>query len=74
MGRARRGYALRMTIGGALFLIAVGAILRYAVSDTVDAIDLGMVGVILMVVGVVGLVLGLFLQANRRRGHSDPVL
>ncbi len=63
-----------MTIGGALFLIAVGAILRYAVSDTVDAIDLSMVGVILMVVGVVGLVLGLFLEANRRRGRSDPVL
>lgn len=67
-----------MTIGGALFLIAVGAILRYAVNDSVEAIDLGMVGVILMAVGVVGLVLGLFLQANaRRRGDSgarDPLL
>ena len=74
MGRARRGYASSMTIGGALFLIAVGAILSYAVSDTISGVDLSMIGVILMVVGVIGLVLGLFLEANRRRGRSDPVL
>lgn len=63
-----------MTIGGALFLIAVGAILRYAVSDRVEAIDLGMVGLILIAVGLIGLVLGLFTELNRRRSPRDPVL
>lgn len=63
-----------MTIGGALFLIAVGAILRYAVSDRLDAVDLGMVGLILILVGLVGLVLGLFAELNRRRGPRDQAL
>jgi hypothetical protein len=48
-----------MGIGTSLFLIAVGAILKYAVSDAVDGIDLSTVGLILMIVGVVGLVITL---------------
>jgi len=55
-----------MTIGGSLFLIAVGAILAFAVTAHVAGIDLETVGWILMVVGVVGLVLGLFMM-NRGR-------
>jgi uncharacterized membrane protein HdeD (DUF308 family) len=51
-----------MTIGTSLFLIAVGAILRYAVTaDAVAGIDLDTAGLILMLVGAVGFVLGLFL-------------
>jgi len=42
-----------MGISGGLFLFAIGAILRFAVSTHVDGIDLGVVGVILMIVGVV---------------------
>jgi hypothetical protein len=42
-----------MGISGGLFLFAVGAILRFAVSTHVDGIDLGAVGVILMIVGVI---------------------
>jgi uncharacterized protein DUF6458 len=42
-----------MGISGGLFLFAVGAILRFAVSTHVDGIDLGVIGVILMIVGVV---------------------
>jgi hypothetical protein len=57
-----------MTIGGSLFLIAVGAILAFAVTDSVAGIDLPTVGWILMVVGVVGLVLGLVLM---NRGRSE---
>lgn len=41
-------------------LIAVGAILRYAVTATVSGISLQTVGLILMIVGIVGLVLSLF--------------
>jgi uncharacterized membrane protein YedE/YeeE len=45
-----------MAIGTSLFLIAAGAILRYAVTADVSAIDLQTVGLILLVVGVIGLV------------------
>jgi hypothetical protein len=55
-----------MTIGGSLFLIAVGAILNFAVTADVSGIDLQTVGVILMVIGVVGLVLGLLLYYRAR--------
>ncbi|MEA2127814.1 MAG: hypothetical protein QOJ85_705 [Solirubrobacteraceae bacterium] len=51
-----------------LFFIAVGAILKYAVSWTVVGIDLHTVGVILMVVGVAGLAMNAFLLM---RGGDD---
>lgn len=56
-----------MTIGASIFLIAVGAILKFAVTATVIGIDLQVVGVILMIAGAVGLLIGLFLIANGRR-------
>jgi hypothetical protein len=49
-----------MTTGTSLFLIAVGAILRYAVTASVSGVSLQTVGLILMIVGVAGLVLSLF--------------
>ncbi len=48
-----------MGIGTSIFLIAVGAILRYAVTATVSGIELQTVGLILMIVGIVGLVISL---------------
>jgi uncharacterized protein DUF6458 len=56
-----------MTVGGSIFLIAVGAILRYAVTDSISGINLATVGLILMIAGIVGLVIGLFMYANARR-------
>lgn len=56
-----------MTIGGSLLLIAVGAILRYAVTARVAGVDLRSVGLILIVVGVVGLVISLAWLASARR-------
>jgi beta-lactamase regulating signal transducer with metallopeptidase domain len=58
-----------MTIGASIFLIAVGAILKYAVNATVSGIEIETIGLILMIAGVVGLLIGLFLltQADRRR-------
>jgi hypothetical protein len=61
-----------MTIGTSLFLIAVGAILRYAVKDEWDAVDVPTVGLILMIVGAFGLILGLYLTFVR--GRPDPTL
>lgn len=48
-----------MGISVSLILIAVGAILTWAVSATTSGIDLGVVGVILMIVGGVGLALSM---------------
>jgi hypothetical protein len=69
-----------MTFGASFLLIAVGAILKFAVTDNVNGIDLGMVGVILMVVGAAGLLLSLILMTTRRRtdvisrpGHTTYV-
>jgi Domain of unknown function (DUF6458) len=57
------------TAGTSIFLIAVGAILRYAVTTTVSGISLPTVGLILMIVGIVGLLLSLlYLFAWRPRG------
>ena len=44
-----------MGFGTSLFLIAVGAILKFAVNITVQGLDLQAIGVILMVVGAIGL-------------------
>ena len=48
-----------MGIGTSIFLIALGAILRYAVTATVSGISIQTIGLILIIVGVVGLVLSL---------------
>ena len=57
-----------MGIGTSIFLIAVGAILKYAVTDTFSGIELATVGVILMVVGIIGLVVSLLFLARADRG------
>jgi hypothetical protein len=58
-----------MGIGTSIFLIAVGAILKFAVTAHVSGIALATVGVILMVVGAIGLLISLFmLAAWRDRG------
>ena len=59
-----------MAIGTSLFLIAVGAILRFAVQDSIEEIDLTTVGLILMIVGILGLILGLFLMSRTPRSET----
>jgi Domain of unknown function (DUF6458) len=57
-----------VTLGTSLFLVAVGAILRYAVTASVSGIDLQTVGLALMIVGAVGAILSLIWMfiASRR--------
>ncbi len=57
-----------MYIGTSIFLIALGAILKFAVTATVSGISLATVGTILLIVGVVGLLISLVfvMQAGRR--------
>ena len=61
-----------MHIGGTLFLLAIGAILAFAVQDRIDAVDLTTVGYILMAVGILGLILRLVLNTNRRTDDGGP--
>lgn len=53
-----------MGIGVSLFLIAVGAILAFAVNYAVAGVNIWTVGVILMVVGVLGLLLSLLFWSS----------
>lgn len=62
-----------MTMGTGLFLIAVGAILRYAVNDEWDAVNLETVGLILMIVGAIGFVVGA-IYAFGRDARRDAVV
>jgi Domain of unknown function (DUF6458) len=59
-----------MPLGSSIFLIAVGAILRYAVTAHTSGISLPTVGLILMIAGIAGAVLSLFymLLWSSRRG------
>jgi hypothetical protein len=62
-----------MGIGTSIFLIAVGAILRYAVTVTVSGVELQTVGLILMIVGIIGLVISLaVLFMGGRDDYAPP--
>ena len=65
-----------MGIGAGIFLIAVGAILAFALnSQDVAGINLAVVGVILMLAGVAGVALDLIIFAPRRRvGYRDTAV
>ncbi|MEZ5076240.1 MAG: DUF6458 family protein [Solirubrobacterales bacterium] len=59
-----------MSIGASIFIIAVGAILRYATNINVQGVDFDTVGLILMIAGAAGLVLSALYElvwAKRRR-------
>ena len=61
-----------MTVGVSIFLLALGAILKFAVEDSIEGVDLGVIGIILMVCGVIGLLFGLIQMANARRAGIPP--
>ena len=58
-----------MGIGTSLVLIAIGAILKWAVHASVSGLNLQAIGVILIVVGVIGLVLSLLWMRVWSRGR-----
>jgi hypothetical protein len=59
-----------MRLGSSLFLIAVGAILYFAVTATLAGIDLQTVGLIFMIIGVIGLAISLIWW--NRESRSTP--
>lgn len=64
-----------MRIGTSLVLIALGAILAFAVTDRINNVDLTMVGYILFGVGALGLLISLVLSGQNggnRPGNPPP--
>jgi hypothetical protein len=59
-----------MGIGASIFLLALGAILAFAVDFNISGLDINVIGWILMAVGVLGLVLTLVVWAPRRRNAT----
>jgi Domain of unknown function (DUF6458) len=58
-------------IGTSLFLIAVGAILYFAVNASISGLSIATIGLILMIVGIIGLLISLFFLSSWRRGPAD---
>jgi hypothetical protein len=89
-GIARRlgGYPIRtriatetefnMQIGTSLFLIAVGAIMRFAVEVDTEGFSINTAGTILMVAGAIGVLISLFMMTlwsgRRERVAERPVV
>jgi hypothetical protein len=56
-----------MGIGGSIFLLALGAILAFAVNADISGLDINVVGYVLMLAGLVGLIITLWFWNSRRR-------
>lgn len=71
------GYHVSMGIGTSIILIAVGAILRFAVNVSSNSVNWHVVGDVLMVVGAIGLVVSLIWAATvsrRSTGETTTVV
>jgi len=69
-----------MGIGASLFLLAIGAVLTFALGEsTVGSLNLDTVGIILMIVGAVGILLSMMFWSSwggpggRRESHTTVV-
>ena len=69
--RRPMGHCASNTTGTSLFLIAVGAILYFAVDATVSGLEIQTVGLILMIIGVLGLLISFFFLTTARRTATE---
>lgn len=60
-----------MGIGVSVFLLALGAILAFAVDYSVSGLDINVIGIILMVAGAIGLLLTMLVFGRRDRGVAE---
>jgi hypothetical protein len=56
-----------MGIGGSIFLLALGAILAFAVNADISGLDINVVGYVLMLAGLIGLIVTIWYWNSRRR-------
>jgi hypothetical protein len=59
-----------MGIGGSIFLLALGAILAFAVNAEFSGIDINVVGYVLMLAGLIGLIITVWYWNSRRRSTT----
>jgi len=62
-----------MSIGVGIFLMVVGAVLAFAVRDSWDAINLQVIGYILLLAGLAGILLSFYITNRRRRVETDAI-
>jgi beta-lactamase regulating signal transducer with metallopeptidase domain len=62
-----------MTIGSSILLIAIGAILKYAVTAHVSGINIQTAGTVLLILGIVGLVLSVIYTFYWSRSRTSEV-
>ncbi|MFI2753814.1 DUF6458 family protein [Cellulomonas sp. P22] len=63
-----------MGIGGGIVLIVIGAVLAFAVTDTVPGVDLTVVGYICLGAGFLALILAIILNAQRTHTSHREVI
>jgi hypothetical protein len=63
-----------MSIAAGILLIAIGAVLRYAVNESFDDIDLETIGLILMIAGAAGLLLEFLRQSMGRDRRTERIV
>ena len=61
-----------MGIGTSIFLIAIGAILYFAVNADISGLEISTVGLILMIVGVIGLIISIYFMSVATRRRDVP--
>lgn len=62
-----------MYIGGSIFLLALGAILTFAVQDRLEGVELTTVGWILMAAGAIGIIVSLIINGQRSERRRDDL-
>ena len=60
--------------GGAIFVMAIGAILKFAVTGHLSGISIATIGVILLLAGLVWLILAIAFDLSARRRAAAPVV
>ena len=63
-----------MTMGTGIGLLVIGAILTFAVRDSVPGVDLTMIGYICMGAGALALILGLVTNAQATNTRHEEVV
>lgn len=65
-----------MTFAGSIFLLALGAILRYATHFHVQGVDVRTIGLILMIAGAIGLLIAIWQWAawSKRSGRREVLV
>lgn len=62
-----------MSIGVGIFLMVVGAVFAFAIRDSWDAVNLQVVGYILLLAGLAGILLSFYITNRRRRVETDAI-